>query len=566
MTFPALGFRRFQSRILFFFLSLFTIVLILMVAAVTTATSRSASEQVQEDLLVAERVFQRFLDEQVNQLILSAKLLSGDFAFKQAYAESDRQTLLSAVANLREHRIGADIMIVVDADDYTVLIDTQSPEVFNVSFPFPELIERAEDSGEPTAAVETLHGRLYRLVLVPLLAPEPVAWIAIGFVIDDALARSLKALALVDVSFLRVDESGETWVVASSLPASARRDLRDQEATLSHDGRGYALKLENERFLGLATILGDELGAVLLRSLDEALEPSRKLYRVLLVLAAAALGVTALCGVLIARTVTRPVRELVDSTRLIAKGDYHHRTTVAQHDELGELADAFSQMTRGLAAFQRYVPTDLVRTLISRGIESKPVARVATMLFTDIEGFTALGERLSPGRLVAILNEYFSAVTPPIHKRGGVIIQYQGDAMLAVFNVPDDDPDHPANAVRAALEIQQTLAGRRFAGNTTLTTRIGINTGNVIAGSVGSEERVNYTVHGDAVNLAARLENLNKDYETRILLSQATADGLDSGFPLERIGEVLIRGKQTSVTVYSVPLASGHEQGMSSTG
>jgi adenylate cyclase len=211
-------------------------------------------------------------------------------------------------------------------------------------------------------------------------------------------------------------------------------------------------------------------------------------------------------------------------------------------------------MTRGLAAFQRYVPTELVRTLIARGIESKPQARVATILFTDIEGFTRIGEELSPDRLVKLLNEYFSVISKPIERHKGVITQFQGDAILAVFNVPTDDPDHAANAVRAALEIQELLADRVFSEGIMLTTRIGINTGNVVAGSVGSEERVNYTVHGDAVNLAARLEALNNEYGTRIILSGSTAELVADRFACQPMGEITVRGKQTSVTVFRLTL------------
>jgi adenylate cyclase len=227
---------------------------------------------------------------------------------------------------------------------------------------------------------------------------------------------------------------------------------------------------------------------------------------------------------------------------------------VTQDDELGRLAEAFNQMTRGLAAFQRYVPTDLVRRLISEGIESRPEVRLATMLFTDIEGFTALGEALSPEQLVAVLNEYFSVVTGPIEKHGGVIIQYQGDAMLAVFNIPAVDPNHAINAVRAAIEIQSLLKHRSFSGGIHIRTRIGINTGQVVAASVGSKDRVNFTVHGDAVNLAARVEALNKDYNTSILITQETAVLLGEEFRPEPVGEAQVRGKQRPVTVFSIPV------------
>jgi adenylate cyclase len=523
--------------------------------AVTTANSRSVNQQIENDLRVTGRVFQRFVADRVRQLILSATLLSGDFAFKQAYADGDRETLFSAVKNLQEHRIGADVMMLADAEDYSVIIDTLHPEHRRVEFGFPELIEASEDNGQPTTSLTTIDGRLYRLVVVPLLAPEPVAWIAIGSLIDDEFANEIKELTLSEISFVTTEPRGDWSVVSTTLPPALRDALPGELKSLNSGQQEIEpVTVLGGRYVALTAPLGKDVMVVLQRSLDDALASFRRLYRILAVLTAVSLGLSIVGVVVIARTITQPIRKLAQSTRRIETGDYQHQITITQRDEIGQLADAFNRMTRGLAAFQRYVPTELVRTLIAKGIESKPQARVATILFTDIEGFTSIGEELSPELLVKLLNEYFSVVTKPIEKHKGVITQFQGDAILAVFNVPTDDPEHAANAVRAALEIQDLLADRIFSEGIKLTTRIGINTGNVVAGSVGSEDRVNYTVHGDAVNLTARLEALNKEYGTRVILSKSTADLVRDQFPCKRIGEIVVRGKQASVTVYSLAL------------
>ncbi len=548
-------FRHLQTRILVFFLGLLLVVQGLTFLAVTTANSRSVNEQIENDLRVTGRVFHRFVADRVDQLTLSATLLSGDFAFKQAYADGDRETLFSAVKNLQEQRIGADVMMLADAEDYSVIINTLHPEHRRVEFEFPELIEASEDSGQPTTSLTTIDGRLYRLVVVPLLAPEPVAWIAIGLLIDDEFANELKELTLTEISFVTRRPKGDWSVESTTLPPALRDALPGELKSLNSAQQAIEpMTVLGERYVALSALLGEDVMVVLQRSLDDALAPFRRLYRILAVLTAVSLGLSIVGVVIIARTITQPIRKLAQSTRRIETGDYQHQITITQRDEIGELADAFNRMTRGLAAFQRYVPTELVRTLIARGIESKPQARVATILFTDIEGFTSIGEELTPDRLVKLLNEYFSVITKPIEKYKGVITQFQGDAILAVFNVPTDDPEHAANAVRAALEIQDLLADRVFSEGIKLTTRIGINTGNVIAGSVGSADRVNYTVHGDAVNLTARLEALNKEYGTRVILSKSTADLVRDQFRCERIGEIVVRGKQASVVVYSLAL------------
>ena len=183
----------------------------------------------------------------------------------------------------------------------------------------------------------------------------------------------------------------------------------------------------------------------------------------------------------------------------------------------------------------------------------KPIQTTATVLYSDLETFTSIVEDMSPVQVVQMLNEYFPAVIEPIKRHGGVVNQFQGDAMLVTFNVPVEDPRHADDAIMTACEIQEVVKSRTFAG-VSLRTRIGINTGTVIAGNVGSGERINYTVHGDAVNLAARLEQLNKDYGTLVLVSGSTVSLLADTYPLESIGEVAIRGKHEPVELFKLAI------------
>ena len=184
--------------------------------------------------------------------------------------------------------------------------------------------------------------------------------------------------------------------------------------------------------------------------------------------------------------------------------------------------------------------------------------REATIFFSDIEGFTTLSESMDPSSLIAVLNEYFALVTDPIERHGGVINQYQGDAILASFNLPNTLDDHAGAAVRAALEVQALLAGHRFRGGVRIGSRIGINTGVVIGGLVGNERRLGYTLHGDEVNLAARLEQLNKELGTRILVSGRTrelASRVQARF--EDCGETRVRGRQSPVRIHAVEPGGG---------
>ncbi len=205
----------------------------------------------------------------------------------------------------------------------------------------------------------------------------------------------------------------------------------------------------------------------------------------------------------------------------------------------------------------RFVPTEVVRRVRSseqRVQAGQGEVRIATILFTDIEGFTSISETLSPEQLITTLNEYFAVVVKPIERFGGVINQFQGDAILASFNLPDALPDHAANAVRAATEIQSALKNRVFGNGLGLSSRIGINTGTCVGGLVGTGDRLGYTIHGDNVNVAARLEQLNKEYGTQVLISESTCElAGPTLFPFKRIGEAQVRGRHTSTTVYTLP-------------
>ncbi len=199
--------------------------------------------------------------------------------------------------------------------------------------------------------------------------------------------------------------------------------------------------------------------------------------------------------------------------------------------------------------FGKYVPESVAKQIVASKGMLEPKLLKATILFTDIENFTATAESIPPKQVVQMLSEYFPAVIEPITRHGGVVNQFQGDAMLVTFNVPIEDPLHAEKAVKAASEIQEVLKGQTFAG-VELRTRIGINTGDVIAGNVGAGDRINYTVYGDAVNVAARIEQLNKELGTLVLISESTVDLLRDKNVVESMGDVSIRGKKKTMRVF----------------
>lgn len=204
----------------------------------------------------------------------------------------------------------------------------------------------------------------------------------------------------------------------------------------------------------------------------------------------------------------------------------------------------------------RFVPHEVVERIASsdEGVDlGQGEVREATILFTDIANFTTIGEQLSPEQLINTLNEYFAVVAQPIDKYDGVICQFQGDAILASFNLPKAHSDHAANAVNAAIEIQKLLVNRTFGSGINLESRVGINSGLVVGGLVGTPDRLGYTIHGDDVNLAARLEQLNKENSTKILISEHTCKLAGwKNFPFKFIQEVQVRGRHEFAKIYTV--------------
>lgn len=179
-------------------------------------------------------------------------------------------------------------------------------------------------------------------------------------------------------------------------------------------------------------------------------------------------------------------------------------------------------------------------------------SRIGSIVFSDIEGFSTVSEKLTPQQLAQMLNEYFEATSKIIDQHGGVITQFQGDLMLITFNAVTPDPDHAINAMKTAIGIRDLTLNKIFCHGRTLPTRCGVNTGEIVIGAIGSKERLSFTVHGDQVNVAARLEQLNKQYGSYILAGENTVAACGADFKFNQAGEVTVRGRATATKIYTV--------------
>ena len=225
--------------------------------------------------------------------------------------------------------------------------------------------------------------------------------------------------------------------------------------------------------------------------------------------------------------------------------------------ELDNLSGALSQMSRGLASFQKYMPTELVRTLVSRGVEARPGGhqQQLTVMFTDLAGYTSISERLGD-RVVPVLAEYLEAVSAAVLGRGGTIDKFIGDGVMAFWGAPAPNERHALDACAAALECQRLLASQRASaercGGTPLRMRIGINTGRMLVGNIGSNERLSYTVIGDPVNVASRLEPLGKIYGVDIIIGEETRMAAGDNIIVRRLDRVAVYGRIGGLAIYEL--------------
>jgi adenylate cyclase len=223
--------------------------------------------------------------------------------------------------------------------------------------------------------------------------------------------------------------------------------------------------------------------------------------------------------------------------------------------EIASLSGAIAEMAQGLSAFRKFIPADLVRSLLRQGVEAKPGGAVQelTVMFIDIAGFTGLSERMGD-RVVPLLSEYLNVLTEQIVAHGGTIDKFIGDAIMAFWGAPTTQQDHALRCCQAALACRRAIEKSGLADDRLqpLQIRIGINSGRMLVGNIGSELRLNYTVVGDAVNVASRLEGANKIYGTQILIGQGTHRLARNGIVAREIDSIAVYGREEGFSAYEL--------------
>lgn len=338
-------------------------------------------------------------------------------------------------------------------------------------------------------------------------------------------------------------------------PTYIAKVLENTEAKGVYMGDKYFIFLyrDIERYGPLAWTVGAYLNTNLLSG-DEV---GRIFNAMWIGLAVLCLGIIA--SIVVGRKVSSPVKAIVAAANTVDDGNLNSLAPLGSSRirELDDANNAFNNMIKGLRERElirdtlgRFVPEKVAASLLTGGGAIEVQHTDSTILFCDIESFTSLTESLGPAKIVEVLNAYFSAMVDILEQYEGVVTQFQGDAILATFNVPITNADHAENAIRAAQAMLSSVEAQPFDGEK-LNIRIGINTGPVVAAAIGAKGRLNYTVHGDAVNLAARIEEMNKTYDTRLLISDRTTALLPE-ITFRMVGETTARGQSQSITLHTL--------------
>ena len=266
---------------------------------------------------------------------------------------------------------------------------------------------------------------------------------------------------------------------------------------------------------------------------------------------------------LVQNSIKNPIEEMLRIVEKVRNGDFTQRIRVLSNDEIGMLGDAGNNMIAGLAereqirdTFGKYVTPQIRDEILSGRIPLHGERQTATLLFSDLRNFTSYVEANNPEEVIKSMREYFTAMQAAIRNYEGLVLQYVGDEIEAVFGVPLKTADHADRAVQAAMDMRRNLeelnSRRALLGKTPFRHGIGIHTGPVLAGNTGSEDRLSYALIGDTVNLASRIEGLTKTLQWDILVSDEAVSRLSGSFPLKKEGPQTVKGFSKPIIVHKI--------------
>lgn len=580
-----LKFSSIRTRLIVFLLLLLVPVLSAIYWFVDRESTRYTDETINSYLNIGADVFDFSREEHKNTLLTISNALTRDWGFRNAFGASDTQTITDAARTLLMRSFGAaDVMIITDMSGQ-IIVDTSEPGLQSLPPTWIDMLNTAASTGDGVADdILTLNDIPYQMTVIPLFLPTPVAWIIAGFPLDDSFVNLVKSSTASDVSIVKYQRQGaglavHKQVIASTLSAGDP-DILAQRLDAGIYSETQRLQMSDAEYGTLVRPLtgrteeGEEIVAVIQRSYQENEANLAVLRGRLFDFSLVVVCLSLLAVFILARGFTQPVLKLASRVQRIERGDYdaalpHER--VRGRDEVAGLAESINNMAAGLAEKEKVrdllgkvVSREIADELLNNRIELGGEEKVVSVLFADIRGFTALSEQQSPSQTLVMLNICLERICSAIEAHGGVVDKFTGDAVMALFGAPIGHPDDAVRAARALLAVQEAMGevNRQLLGDAgnerpSLQLRLGagLHTGLVVAGNMGSRNRMNYTVIGDAVNLASRLEGLTRYYDVHNVISEASRQALGEQaqvFAWRELDLVRVKGKQTPVRIYQL--------------
>lgn len=428
-------------------------------------------------------------------------------------------------------------------------------------------LEATLDDGNFRQGVIAQDGSLQSNILVPLKESLRDSYargvVVVGREIDDAWVQSLLASPDSDIAVLFYLDG---VAVASNLARETRPPIL--KTALAADPGPGSFVFNGERFIALRGLFEEsesEAGYVFAASLDKAMVPFVALQKQILLVGAGTLVLGIALVLFITGRIVSPIHRLVEGTRAVLSGDYDFRIEPRSRDEIGTLSSAFNEMVGGLkenekirTLFGKYVHPSIVSDIITHpeNLERAGTRKVQTLLFSDIANFTTLSEGMAAEKLVEFLNRYLSAMSDEIAAAEGILDKYLGDGIMSFWGPPFTKGNHALGACSAALAMQAKLSPLqdewRADGFPPVAMRVGLATGEVIVGNIGSERSQDYTCIGDTVNLASRLEGVNKFYDTGIVIDAATREMAGDSVVVRALDTIQVKGRTGATEIYEL--------------
>jgi class 3 adenylate cyclase len=430
-------------------------------------------------------------------------------------------------------------------------------------------IEKILDNGSPYYEVLTIDGVLFSVIYSPLkesLSDDYAAGVmAVCKRIDNAWVEWLLGPNGSSYKF-QIVFFIDKMLIAGNIPLFQGSALLNE--AMQNLDKSEPFKVNGDRFLAkhhLFSTAGTRSGFVIGSNLDEALEPFQSLEKRILVVGLLVYAIGILFTLFFSNRVVRPLRLLVSGVEEVEKGNFDFRVSFKSKDEVGQLSGAFNNMAQGLKekeqmrnTFDKYVHPSIVTDILNNPEKLKlgGSREIQTVLFSDVANFTTFSEGMPPEDLILLLNDYLGAMTEEIIERQGILDKYIGDAIMAFWGAPFCKGNHALFACQTAIAMQKKLEELRpiwkSENKPEINARIGVSTGDMIVGNLGSEHARDYTCIGDTVNYGARLEGLNKYYGTKIIIDNYTRIQAAGGIEVRELDTVVVKGRSKGSPIFEL--------------